>query len=276
AEVSTEEFEAEMEARWAAGGLPFMGAFADILFDENSNDAVAEFIRNKIRATVKDPKTAELLSPKSIVGCKRLCVDTDYYETYNRSNVELVDVSQSSIDEVTPTGLIANGKTYDLDCIVFATGFDAMTGALMNIDIRGLDGEALKDKWSAGPRTYLGLATNGFPNLFTITGPGSPSVLSNMLPSIEQHVEWVSDCIDYMEKNQFSRIDPTEQAEDEWVLHVNEVADTSLYPSCNSWYLGANVPGKPRVFMPYLGFPPYVEKCNEVVANGYEGFRLVA
>ncbi|MCG8693260.1 MAG: cyclohexanone monooxygenase, partial [Minwuiales bacterium] len=217
---------------------------------------------------------AELLSPKTIIGCKRLCVDTGYFQTYNRPNVTLVDVSETPVEAVTAKGVVVAGTEYALDAIVFATGFDAMTGALAKIDIRGVDGQALKEKWAAGPRTYLGLASAGFPNLFTITGPGSPSVLSNMLPSIEQHVEWIADCIGYLRAHGLKRIDPTVAAEDAWVGHVNDVANHTLYPSCNSWYLGANVPGKPRVFMPYIGFPPYVEKCKDVVAKGYEGFAL--
>jgi len=223
---------------------------------------------------VRDPQVAEALTPRQVVGCKRLCSDTGYYETFNRPNVTLVDVSSSPIEEITRNGLRTKDAAYELDCIVFATGFDAMTGALMNIDIRGKAGITLARKWAEGPRTYLGVATAGFPNLFIITGPGSPSVLSNMVPSIEQHVNWISACIGYMRKRDFGRIEPTVEAEDAWVSHVNEVAGLTLYPSCNSWYLGANVPGKPRVFMPYLGFPPYVQKCDEVAANGYEGFAM--
>lgn len=272
--VSEEERRAEFEKRWQAGGLPFMGAFMDLLLDENANKTAAEFVREKIRAVVDDPAVAELLSPKTIIGCKRLCVDTGYFQTYNRPNVTLVDVSETPVEAVTAKGVVVAGTEYALDAIVFATGFDAMTGALAKIDIRGVGGRALKEKWAAGPRTYLGLASAGFPNLFTITGPGSPSVLSNMLPSIEQHVEWIADCIGYMREHGCKRIDPTVAAEDAWVGHVNDVANHTLYPSCNSWYLGANVPGKPRVFMPYIGFPPYVEKCKDVVAKGYEGFAL--
>ena len=183
---------------------------------------------------------------------------------------------RSPIEAITAAGVRTKDAQFALDCIVFATGFDAMTGALMRIDIRGRDGRALAQKWAEGPRTYLGLATVGFPNLFTITGPGSPSVLSNMLPSIEQHVGWIADCIEHLRGRNLDTIEATLAAEDAWVSHVNEVANGTLYPSCNSWYLGANVPGKPRVFMPYLGFPPYVEKCNDVASKGYEGFALSA
>ena len=275
-EATREERQEQFEARWEHGGLTFMGAFSDLIFAKEANEFAAEYIRGKIREAVDDPKVAEQLSPRQVAGCKRLCVDTGYYATFNRPNVTLVDISDSPIERITAKGLRARGEEFELDSIVFATGFDAMTGALLSVDIRGRSGRTLRDKWAAGPRTYLGLATEGFPNLFTITGPGSPSVLSNMLPSIEQHVDWISDCIGYLGDNGLSTIEASPEAEDVWVVHVNEVADLTLYPTCNSWYLGANVPGKPRVFMPYLGFPPYVEKCNEVAAKGYEGFVLSA
>jgi cation diffusion facilitator CzcD-associated flavoprotein CzcO len=185
-------------------------------------------------------------------------------------------VSESPIDRITPGGIETGGQEFAVDCIVLATGFDAMTGALSQIDIRGKGGVALSEKWAAGPRTYLGLSVTGFPNLFTITGPGSPSVLSNMIPSIEQHVNWIADCIGHMRDKGHDHVEAKIDAEDAWVDHVNEIAGLTLFPSCNSWYLGANVPGKPRVFMPVLGFPAYVEKCEEVVAKGYEGFRMTS
>jgi cyclohexanone monooxygenase len=273
-EASADELQREYDERWQRGGLQFLGAFGDLLFSQEANDTAAEFIRAHIREIVDDPAIAELVSPDTVVGCKRLCVDSGYYQTFNRPNVTLVDIREKGIDEITPDGLSAAGESYRLDSIVLATGFDAMTGALLKIDIRGKGGHTLGEKWAEGPRTYLGLATVGFPNLFTITGPGSPSVLSNMVPSIEQHVNWISDCIAYMRERDVGRVEATLEAQDAWVDHVNEVAGETLYPTCNSWYLGANVPGKPRVFMPYLGFPPYVEKCNEVAARGYEGFVL--
>jgi cyclohexanone monooxygenase len=262
------------EQRWEEGGLPFLGAFIDLLFSPEANDTASEFVRGKIREIVHDPEVADRLSPKTVIGCKRLCVDTGYFATFNRPNVELVDVSETPISEITPHGLRVGGREFEFDAIVFATGFDAMTGALLSIDVRGRDGRSLRDAWAAGPRTYLGLGTVGFPNFFTISGPGSPSVLTNMIVSIEQHVEWITDCIEYLRENGFDRIEATQDAQDAWVDHVNAIADFTLFPSCNSWYLGANVPGKPRVFMPLLGFPPYVEKCNEVAAKGYEGFAL--
>lgn len=273
-EVDQAAREAEYERRWQHGGLPFLGAFADLLFSREANETAAAFIRGKIREIVKDPEVAALLMPQTLVGCKRLCSDSGYFETFNRPNVTLVDVSSAPIEEITPSGLRAGGRAYDLDDLVLATGFDAMTGSLLRIDIRGKGGLPLSERWAEGPGTYLGVATAGFPNLFLVTGPGSPSVLSNMVVSIEQHVEWIADCIAFLRSRGLSRIEATEEAQRAWVAHVNEVAGATLYPSCSSWYLGANVPGKPRVFMPYLGFPPYVEKCNQVAAGGYEGFRL--
>ena len=270
--VSDAERNAEYERRWAYGGLGFLGAYADLMFDPKANETAAEFIRNKIRGIVKDSATAELLCPKTPVGCKRLCVDTGYYATYNRANVTLVSVKDAPIERITPAGLVTGGREYAVDCIVFATGFDAMTGSLVRVDIRGRGGRSLREKWEAGPTTYLGVATEGFPNYFMITGPGSPSVLSNMLPSIEHHVNWIARCIDDVRKRGAKSIDARGDAEQAWVLHTNEVAHTSLYPRCNSWYLGANVPGKPRVFMPYLGVPQYRAKCEEIREKGYEGF----
>lgn len=270
--TSKDRFEA-FESKWQKGGVGFMASFKDLLFDKTANDTAAEFVRQKIRETVKDPRTAQLLSPDNVIGCKRLCVDTGYWETFNRPNVSLIDVSNIPIEKITKKGLVTGGKEYSLDALVFATGFDAMTGALLNIDITGRSGLKLKDKWSSGPKSYLGISTAEFPNLFTITGPGSPSVLTNMLPSIEQHVEWVADCISYMRKNGMGCIEATDTAENDWVQHVNEVADLSLRSTCSSWYVGANIEGKARVFMPYIGgFPRYVDKCKDVAANNYEGF----
>jgi len=255
-------------------GLDFLASFGDLIFDQDANDTAGKFIRNKIREVVDDPETAKLLSPSQTVGCKRLCVDSGYFETFNRDNVQLVDVSEHAIERIIEKGIVVQGIEYGVDALVFATGFDAMTGSLLKIDIQGKAGLTLADKWIAGPRTYLGLSTAGFPNLFTISGPGSPSVLTSMVVSIEQHVNWIGDCVSYLQENNLGTIEATVDAENEWVAHVNEVADATIYPTCNSWYLGANVPGKPRVFMPYLGFPPYVEKCNQVAANQYEGFAL--
>ncbi|MGD9953577.1 MAG: flavin-containing monooxygenase [Burkholderiales bacterium] len=261
-----------LEARWRYGGLFFLGAFGDLLLDKAVNDIAAEFVRGKIRDIVQDPAVARLLSPQQVIGCKRLCVDTDYHATFNRPNVRLVDIAERGIERITPEGVRANGEAFALDALVFATGFDAMTGTLLRIDIRGRGGRSLRDAWAAGPRSYLGLSVAGFPNLFTITGPGSPSVLTNMIVSIEQHVDWIAGCIAHLRKSERTAIEAQPRAQDAWVEHVNAVADRTLYPMCNSWYVGANIPGKTRVFMPLLGFPAYVEKCDEVVARGYEGF----
>ena len=231
-------------------------------------------MRAKIQDIVNDPAVAEMLIPDYTIHCKRPVLDSGYFETYNRSNVLLVDTNATPIQAITPNGIRTTDADHEIDLIVFATGFDAMTGALLKIDIRGRDGLPLRDKWAAGPVTYLGLGIAGFPNLFTITGPGSPSVLTNMMVAIEQHVEWVADCIRYIVERNHDSIEPTNAAQDAWVAHVNEVANATLWVSCNNWYLGDNIPGKPRVFMPLPGFPPYVEKCEEVVANGYEGFLL--
>lgn len=273
-EHSHDERVAEYESRWARGGLSFYGSFADLLVDPVANNTAAEFIRGKIRQIVKDPATAEKLCPTAALACKRICVDTGYYATFNQPNVSLVDVKASPITAITPDGLRTAGGDYALDDLVFATGFDAMTGPLTRMDIRGAGGVTLNDAWAEGPKNYLGLCVVGFPNLFIVAGPGSPSVLTNMLPSIEQHVNWIGAAVDYLRRKGLKRMEATGAAQDAWVAHVNETAAPTILPTCNSWYLGANIPGKPRVFMPYLGFAPYVAKCEDVVANGYEGFVL--
>ncbi len=275
-EVSDQERQRIFEERWAEGGTSFMAAFNDLIFDQRANDVAAEFVRDKIREIVKDPATAELLAPKDYpIGTKRICVDTHYFETYNRPNVTLVDVRSTPISEITPKGVRVGDTEYELDAIVFATGFDAMTGALLNIDIQGRNAATLRDKWEEGPRTYLGLMAAGFPNLFMITGPGSPSVLSNMMVSIEQHVDWIIDCLGHLRAQGLATIEPTQEAEDNWVAHGSEVAHKTLYPKAASWYMGANIPGKPRVFMPYIGgVGAYREICDDIAAKGYTGFRL--
>ena len=274
-DASPDEREKKYEEFWARGGLPFLGAFGDLLFEKEANDTVAEFARRKIRSVVDDPVIADLLCPDNIFGCKRLCVDSNYYEVYNEPHVKLVDVSKKPIERFTKTGVIANSIEYELDAVVCATGFAAMTGSFDKIKIIGREGLTLSKKWEAGPRTYLGLSTVGFPNFFMITGPGSPSVLANMIPSIEQHVDWMVDCISHMRDVGADTIEPTLSYEDDWVDHVNAVSEISLRSTCSSWYVGANIPGRPRVFMPYIGgFPVYVTKCNEVMTNGYEGFVL--
>jgi cation diffusion facilitator CzcD-associated flavoprotein CzcO len=273
-EVDPDERMRLLDERWTRGGLGFLGAFADTVTNPDTNEFVAEYVRDKIRAIVRDPHVAELLCPDQVIGCKRLCVDTGYYETFNRPNVHLVDIRGTGIEEITPTGLRAGGEHHEVDVIVFATGFDAMTGALSRIDITGVGGRSLADAWSEGPKTYLGLGVPGFPNLFLVTGPGSPSVLTNMVTSIEQHVEWITRCLDDLREHGHTRIEADAQAAGAWVTHVNTIAGFTLFPTCNSWYLGANVPGKPRVFMPLPGFPPYAERCDQVADSGYEGFLL--
>jgi len=265
------------EAKWAEGGsISFLYSFRDLLINKESNETASEYVRRKIRATVKDPKTAELLCPNDHpIGTKRLILDTDYYETYNRDNVTLVDIRSKPIKEITPTGLRTADADYSLDAIVFATGFDAMTGAMKEIDIHTDAGMSVREKWEDGPRTYLGIMIAGFPNLFMITGPQSPGVKSQMILACEQHVDWIADCVQYLRDHRFSRIDAEEDAEAAWVQHNNDVADRTLYPLANSWYVGANIPGKPRVFMPYVGgVAAYKKKCDEIAARGYEGFRL--
>ncbi len=242
------------QARWTSGGLTFMGVYNNLALEQAANDTAANFIRDKIAEIVEDPETARLLQPNNHpVGSKRICVDTDYYATFNRPNVKLVDIRSHPIEQILPHAVRSGGKDYGVDALVLATGFDAMTGSVAKIDIRGRGGQTLNDKWAEGPRTYLGLMSAGFPNLFIITGPGSPSVLSNMIVSIEQHVDWIADCLAYMGDRGVETMEATHPAEDKWVAHVNEVAQGTLYPQANSWYMGANIPGKPQIFMPYIG-----------------------
>ena len=276
ADFTPSQRRAEMERRWQTGGFALGGSFADLVTNESANDAAADFVRERIRDIVKNPAVAATLSPTNHpLFTKRPCVDTGYYDTFNRSNVTLVDLTQTPIETITETGVKTTDANYDVDAIVYAIGFDAMTGALNAIDIRGRRGDTLKAKWSGGPKTYLGLMVAGFPNLFMVTGPGSPSVLSNMMLSIEQHVDWITECLTYLGDRQLGVIEATQAAENDWVAHGNEVAATTLYPRANSWYMGANVPGKPRVFLPYIGgVPLYREKIERVAANGYEGFAL--
>jgi len=275
-ETPPEERTAELERRWAIGGLQLPYGFADTAIDAQANAVAADFVADKICEIVADPEVAERLTPRTYpIATKRMCVDTDYYSTFNRPNVELVDLRATPIVKVTASGIETSADEFRLDAIIIATGFDAMTGALSRIDIRGRDGRLLKDKWAEGPRTYLGLTIAGFPNLFTVTGPGSPSVLTNMIMSIEQHIEWIADCIAWLDQHGCSTIEASVEAENGWVAHVAEVAAPTLFPQAASWYMGANVPGKPRVFLPYVGgFPAYVEACNDIAANNYRGFAL--
>tara|TARA_R110002072_G_scaffold62214_7_gene155942 strand:+ start:34226 stop:35878 length:1653 start_codon:yes stop_codon:yes gene_type:complete len=278
-EVTPEQFEAELEARWVAGGIGFMYAFTDISTDEEINERVSDFVRRKIRAMVKDPVTAEKLTPTEYpIGAKRICVDTDYYTTFNRGNVFLEDVKEDPIETMTATGMkLASGREVDLDMLILATGFDAMTGALERVDIHGRDGIPLRDEWSAGPQTYLGLMVNKFPNMFIVAGPQSPSVFTNMVTSIEDHIDWITDAVEKMESEGLSTMEAESDAQGDWVRHVGEVAEAALVGkgNSNSWYVGANVPGKPRVVTPYLGGAvAYMNKLNDSVKNGYDGFSF--
>jgi cyclohexanone monooxygenase len=272
------ERRAKFESRWARGGLTFMSVYNNLALDKTANDTAADFVREKIAEIVRDPQTAKLLQPNNHpIGSKRICVDTDYFATFNRPNVTLVDIRSNPIEQILPNAVRTRGKHYEIDALVLATGFDAMTGSVAKIDIRGRHGQTLNQKWAEGPKTYLGLMSAGFPNLFIITGPGSPSVLSNMMVSIEQHVDWITDCIAYMGDRSLDIMEAEGQAEDNWVAHVNEVAYTTLYPQANSWYMGANIPGKPQIFMPYIGgVGAYRRICNDVAAKGYEGFTMEA
>jgi cyclohexanone monooxygenase len=272
------ERRARYEQRWANGGLTFMSVYNDLALDKAANDTAANFVREKIAEIVKDPETAKLLQPNNHpIGSKRICIDTDYFAAFNRPNVTLVDIRTNPIDEILPNAVRAGARDYEVDALVLATGFDAMTGSVAKIDIRGRNELTLNRKWAEGPKTYLGLMSAGFPNLFIITGPGSPSVLSNMIVSIEQHVDWIADCVAWMRDRGLEVIEANKDAEDKWVTHVNEVAHTTLYPQANSWYMGANIPGKPQIFMPYIGgVGAYRQICNDVAAKGYEGFAMTA
>ena len=273
-ELSPEERQAEL----ARTGFSGLRTYADVLTDLSANEIACDLYREKIEEIIDNPETAEGLKPHGYpIGCKRQVFDSNYYATFNRENVTLVDLRKGGIKRITATGVQTDQGLFDVDVLVYATGFDAMTGALKRIDIRGRGGRCLTDKWVDGPRAYLGLQMAGFPNLFTITGPGSPSVLSNMLVAIEQHVDWIRDCLEHLETERIETIEPTVDAEDQWVDHVNEVGQGTMFtaPTCNSWYLGANIVGKPRVFMPYVGgIHRYRAKCEAVVANDYEGFKL--
>ncbi|WP_182346522.1 flavin-containing monooxygenase [Tomitella gaofuii] len=276
AEVPRDEGLAELERRWAIGGLCVQSAFSDVMTNPEANAVVADFVRGKIRAAVDDPATAEALCPQHFpIGAKRLCVGTDYYETFNRDHVELVDLRVTPIETFTPDGIRTSARDFGLDAVVLATGFDAMTGALSRIDIRGRGGRRLRDAWAAGPRTYLGVSVAGFPNMFVLAGPGSPSVMSNVVVSIEQHVEWVRDLLAHLTDSGAGTVEATAEAQDRWVELGNQIAAGTLYPQADSWYLGANVPGKPRVFMPFLGgVGTYRGICDGVAADGYKGFAI--
>jgi cation diffusion facilitator CzcD-associated flavoprotein CzcO len=278
-DVTPDERQAIYEEAWRKGGLQFRAAFRDLLTSQSANDTAAEFIKAKIRGIVRDPVKAAILSDiDHPFAAKRPPIDTHYFETFNRDNVSLVDLRKTPIAAIEPSGIRTGDTLHELDIIVFATGFDALTGPLLRIGIEGRGGRKLADAWHAGPRNYLGLQVPGFPNLFTITGPGSPSVLCNMPVAIEQHVDWITDCIDHMRKRGLSKVEPSEQAVETWLERVQAAANATLLPKAkHSWYLGANVPGKPRIFMPYAGgMAHYRRICEQVVESGYEGFEFSA
>lgn len=280
-EDNPEQREAVYQQYWDNGGEGLIASsYNDLLFNAAANDTAAEFIRSRIRETVTDPETAEKLQPTSYYGTKRPILDTDYYETYNRDNVSLVDLRPAPIKEITATGLRTADAHYELDVIVFATGYDALTGSLFKMDIRGRDDVSLREAWDEGARvrTYLGLATAGFPNMFMITGPESPSVLTNMPTAVEQHVDWITDCIAYLRDRGVEAIEATTEAQEAWSKQCDDVANATLFPGTDSWYTGANIAGKQRGRFPiYLaGFDVYQRQCNQVAENGYEGFVLMA
>ena len=274
-QVSDAVRDAVFEERWAIGGFSLLGAFTDLFTDMRANEHACEFVRRKIRSIVHDATVAAALCPSHPIGCKRLCVDTDYYATYNRANVTLVDVNQAPIERIVPHGVLAGGREHAADLLVLATGFDAFTGPLTRIDLRGRGGLHIRDKWRPGPLNYLGLAVAGFPNLFNLVGAGSTSAFTSVIVSIEHHIDWIADCVQWMQERGHTTIEPTEEAESHYVELMHAIAQQTIFLSCNSWYLGANIPGKPRLFMPMAGgFPMYAERCAAVAREGYSGFVL--
>ena len=276
-EFTAEERRAAFERRWELGGVLFSKTFPDQMVDPVANEQARIFYEEKVRAVIDDPATADLLIPNDHpIGTKRICTDSNYFQTYNRSNVSLVSVKNTPIESIDDAGIVTSDARYDVDMIVLATGFDALTGALAQIDIVGRGGATLRDNWSAGPRTYLGLGVDGFPNLFFISGPGAPAVLANMVLHAEAHVNWIADAIAYLDQHDVAAIEATGDAVDNWVAECVQRADATLFTKANSWYLGANVPGKPRVFMLFIGgFAVYNDICAEVAQAGYKGFELI-
>ena len=276
-QATPEERRTAFEKRWELGGVLFSKTFSDQMIDFAANEEARKFYEEKVRAVIDDPELAELLIPDDHpIGTKRICTDTDYFQTFNKPHVGLVSVRMTPIESIDPSGISTSDAHYDLDVIVLATGFDAMTGSLAKIDIVGRGGQVLRDDWADGPRTYLGLGVDGFPNLFLVSGPGAPAVLANMVLHAEAHVNWIADAISHLDKHGYGAIEATPDAVDGWAAELNQRAEATLFPRANSWYLGANVPGKPRVFMLFLGgFGAYLDICNEVATAGYKGFSLL-
>ncbi|OBI49379.1 cyclohexanone monooxygenase [Mycobacterium kyorinense] len=276
-EVSAEERRAAFEKRWQLGGVLFSKTFPDQMTDSDANEEAKRFYEEKVRAVIDDPEVADLLIPSDHpIGTKRICTDTNYFQTYNKPHVKLVSVRKTPVTSIDPTGINTTDAHYDVDAIVLATGFDAMTGSLAKIDIAGRGGQTLRDDWQDGPRTYLGLGVDGFPNLFIVSGPGAPGVLANMVLHAEAHVNWLADCIGYLDEHGYTAIEPSPESVDNWITECAQRAEATLFPKANSWYLGANVPGKPRVFMLFTGgFAVYNDICAEVAEAGYKGFNLI-
>jgi cation diffusion facilitator CzcD-associated flavoprotein CzcO len=276
-QASAEERREAFEKRWELGGVLFSKTFTDQMTDMQANEEARKFYEEKVRAVIDDPDVADLLIPTDHpIGTKRICTDTNYFQTFNKPHVNLVSVRKTPIESIDATGINTSDAHYDIDAIVLATGFDAMTGALAKIDIVGRCGQRLRDDWANGPRTYLGLGVDGFPNLFLVSGPGAPAVLANMVLHAEAHVNWIADAITFLDHHGYSAIEPTSDAVDGWTAELNQRAEATLFPKANSWYMGANVPGKPRVFMLFLGgFAVYLDICHEVANAGYKGFTLL-
>ena len=276
-DVTPEERRQAFEKRWQLGGVLFSKTFPDQMVDPAANQEAIKFYEEKVRALIDDPDVADLLIPDDHpIGTKRICTDSHYFETYNRPNVELISVRKTPIESIDATGINTTGAHYDLDMIVLATGFDAMTGALSKIDIVGRGGQTLRGDWRHGPRTYLGLGVDGFPNLFIVSGPGAPAVLANMVLHAEAHVNWIADCIAHLDEHGYAGIEASGDAVNLWIAECAARADATLFPKADSWYVGANVPGKPRVFMLFVsGFAVYNDICAEVAAAGYSGFDLL-
>jgi cation diffusion facilitator CzcD-associated flavoprotein CzcO len=275
-ELSAAERAAVCEEAWRRGGIWFLdGTFSDAVTSLDANAIVADFVRSKIEQIIDDPVVAEKLKPRTHAwGTKRVPIGSDYYETYNRPSVSLVDLRADPIERITLAGIRTRLAEHPLDVIVYATGFDALTGSIERLNITGREGERLQEAWAGGPRTYLGLMVPRFPNLFTITGPGSPGVVTNVPVAIEQHVEWIADLLSYLRAEGQDTIEATPEAAAEWTAHVQEVAAATLYPTADSWYMGANIPGKPRVFLPYIGgLGAYRHRCDQIAAGGYPGFQ---
>jgi cation diffusion facilitator CzcD-associated flavoprotein CzcO len=276
-EATPDERRDAFEKRWQLGGVLFSKTFADQLTDMAANDEARKFYEAKVRAVIDDPRLADLLIPRDHpIGTKRICTDTNYFQTFNQPHVELISVRKTPIESIDATGINTSAAHHDVDVIVLATGFDAMTGALAKVDIVGRAGRRLSDDWAAGPRTYLGLGVDGFPNLFIVSGPGAPAVLANMVLHAEAHVNWIAECVAYLDDHAHDGIEATTDAVDDWVAECARRAETSLFTKADSWYLGANVPGKPRVFMLFIGgFAVYNDICAEVAAAGYKGFAVL-